>query len=60
MVRHYNTYMQAKQQGREETMELKSVVMTIRTDWKAIALFCAMLICMALIIGTVVIMARLT
>jgi hypothetical protein len=40
-------------------MERKSIVMTIRTDWKAMALFWSMLICMALIIGTVVIMARL-
>jgi hypothetical protein len=39
--------------------EFKSIVMTIRTDWKAIALFWSMLICMALIIFAVVVIARL-
>jgi hypothetical protein len=58
-VDHYNTYMQAKMSAEGKTMELKSVVMTIRTDWKAKALFLSMLLCMALIIGTVVIMTRL-
>jgi hypothetical protein len=39
-------------------MELKSIVMTIRTDWKAMALFWSMLICMALIVFAVVVMTR--
>jgi len=40
-------------------MQRKSVVTTIRTDWKAMALFWSMLICMALIIFAVVVMTRL-
>lgn len=38
---------------------LKSIVATIRTDWKAMTLFWSLLICMALIIFAVVVMTRL-
>ena len=39
--------------------EMKSIVGTVRTDWKAQALFWSMVICGMLIISSVVIVARL-
>jgi len=38
---------------------MKSIVGTVKTDWKAQALFWSMLICGMLIISSVVIAARL-
>lgn len=37
----------------------KSLVMTVRTDWKAMALFWLMIICMVLIVSAVVVITRL-
>jgi hypothetical protein len=39
--------------------QMKSIVGTVRTDWKAQALFWSMLICGMLIISSVVIVARM-
>jgi len=39
--------------------EMKSIVGTVRTDWKAQALFWSMVICGVLIISSVVIVARM-
>jgi len=39
--------------------EMKSIVGTVKTDWKAQALFWSMVICGVLIISSVVIAARM-
>jgi len=39
--------------------EMKSIVGTVRTDWKAQAIFWSMVICGVLIISSVVIVARM-
>jgi hypothetical protein len=39
--------------------QMKSIVGTVRSDWKAQALFWSMLICGMLIISSVVIVARM-
>jgi len=39
--------------------EMKSIVGTVRTDWKAQALFWSMVICGVLIISSVVIVTRM-
>jgi len=45
--------------GDKEMSEMKSIVGTVKTDWKAQALFWSMVICGVLIISSVVIAARM-
>jgi len=53
------THQEKRRSGDEEMSQMKSIVGTVRTDWKAQVLFWSMVICGMLIVSSVVVAARL-
>jgi hypothetical protein len=53
------THQEKIRSGDREMSEMKSIVGTVKMDWKAQVLFWSMVICGLLIISSVVVVARL-
>jgi hypothetical protein len=51
------THQEKRRSGDEEMSQMKSIVGTVRTDWKAQVLFWSMVICGMLIVSSVVVVA---